>query len=96
MSGSSTVAAARYAAEIPDHVGRLALYAPLYAETNGMWLDRIGDPEDRTRIDPAIGAYRLVTQADIVQRWNGDIGSADPDTRRDPALDGEELDGPRT
>ena len=73
-----TVAAARYAERYPQTVSRLALYAPLYAEANAMWLDRIGDPADRTRIDPTIGAYRLITQADIRQRWNADIGSPIP------------------
>ncbi len=81
-----TVAAARYATEFPHHVARLALYAPLYAEVNEMWLARIGDPDDRTRIDPNIGAYRLVTQADIVQRWNSDIGAAEPGIHRDHGL----------
>lgn len=78
-----TVAAARYATERPEDVSKLALYAPLYAEVNDLWLDRIGDPADRARIDPRIGAYRLVTQADVLQRWNSDIGAADPAQRRD-------------
>ena len=78
-----TVVAACYAAQPPHRVGRLALYAPLYAEINEMWRARIGDPNDRARIDPRIGAYRLVTLADVIQRWNIDIGSADPDTRRE-------------
>ena len=81
-----TIVAARYASEFPQHVARLALYAPLYGERNEAWLNRIGDPKDRTRIDPAIGAYRLITQADLVQRWDNDIGGADPQTRRDEGL----------
>lgn len=81
-----TVIAACYATRLPRQVRRLALYAPLYAEVNAMWRDRIGDPADRSRIDPAIGAYRLVAQADVSQRWNADIGAADPETRRDPGM----------
>jgi pimeloyl-ACP methyl ester carboxylesterase len=81
-----TVVAACYAAQVPRQVGRLALYAPLYAEVNEMWRTRIGDPNDRARIDPRIGAYRLVTLADVVQRWNIDIGSADPAARREQGL----------
>ena len=81
-----TVVAACYAAQCPHHVARLALYAPLYAEVNEMWRTRIGDPNDRARIDPRIGAYRLVTLADVVQRWNKDIGSADHATHREDGL----------
>lgn len=77
-----TVSSARYAGENPDKVARLALYAPLYAEHNALWLDRIADPADRSRLNPKIGAYRLVTQEDILQRWNADIG-ADPDACRE-------------
>jgi pimeloyl-ACP methyl ester carboxylesterase len=81
-----TVIAACYAAQSPQHVRRLALYAPLYAEVNEMWQTRIGDPAERSRIDPAIGAYRLVTLSDLVQRWNADIGWAAPASRRDPGM----------
>lgn len=83
-----TIVCARYAGEFPHHVARLALYAPLYAEHNEMWLARIGDRTDRTRIDPAIGAYRLITEGDLAQRWDNDIGPHDPETRRDAALPG--------
>jgi pimeloyl-ACP methyl ester carboxylesterase len=81
-----TVTAARYASQFPRHVSRLALYAPLYAELNEAWLTRIGDPNDRTRIDPKIGAYRMITQDDVLQRWNADIGPVEPGTFRDPGI----------
>ncbi len=81
-----TVIAACYATRLPHQVRRLALYAPLYAEVNEMWRARIGDAADRGRIDPAIGAYRLVTRADVIQRWNADIGAADPASRREEGL----------
>jgi len=81
-----TVVAACYATQVPHRVGRLALYAPLYAEVNEMWRTRIGDPNDRARIDQRIGAYRLITLADVIQRWNSDIGSADPGARRERGL----------
>lgn len=81
-----TVVSARYAGLYPQCVSRLALYAPLYAETNPMWLNRIGDPSDRSRLDPAIGAYRFVTQADIRGRWDADIGSPYPDLYREHDL----------
>jgi pimeloyl-ACP methyl ester carboxylesterase len=81
-----TVTAACYAGQFPHHVARLALYAPLYAELNEAWLTRIGDPDDRSRIDPKIGAYRTITEADLLQRWNADIGPVEPGTFRDPGI----------
>lgn len=81
-----TVTAARYAGQFPQTVARLALYAPLYAELNEAWLTRIGDPGDRSRIDPKIGAYRMITEADLLQRWNADIGPVEPGTFRDPGI----------
>lgn len=81
-----TVTAARYASQFPHHVARLALYAPLYAELNEAWLARIGDPNGRSRIDPRIGAYRMITEADVLQRWDADIGPVEPGTFRDHGL----------
>ena len=81
-----TVVAAKYATMFPEIIAHLALYAPLYAEVNAMWRERIGDPGDRSRIDPKIGAYRYVTLADVTERWNGDIGVADVDAHRDREL----------
>jgi pimeloyl-ACP methyl ester carboxylesterase len=81
-----TVTAARYAGEFPQAIARLALYAPLYGELNEAWLTRIGDPNDRTRIDPKIGAYRLIAQEDLLQRWNADIGLVEPGTFRDDGI----------
>jgi pimeloyl-ACP methyl ester carboxylesterase len=51
-----------------------------------MWLNRIGDPEDRNRLDPNIGAYRLIRRDDIRQRWDADIGSSSPELLREPEL----------
>ncbi len=81
-----TVASAYYAGEYAQTVARLALYAPLYAERNEMWLAKIGDPQDRTRIDRTIGAYRLVTLSDLIRRWDADIGWDDPRERREEGL----------
>lgn len=78
-----TVASASYATVHAERVAHLALYAPLYGERNNLWLDRIGDPQDKTRINPAIGAYRLVSCEDIRQRWNGDLGHLDPESARE-------------
>jgi pimeloyl-ACP methyl ester carboxylesterase len=81
-----TVTGARYAAENPGRVSRLALYAPLYAEVNRLWLDRIADRRDRTRLDPAVGAYRHVTSAGLTERWNGDLPIADPSLYRESGM----------
>ncbi len=81
-----TVVCGRYVEQCPQHVSRLVLSAPLYAETNAMWLNRIGDPGDRNKLDPGIGAYRLIRQDDIRQRWDADIGSSSPELLREPDL----------
>ena len=47
------------------------LYAPLYGEVNAMWLDRIADPESRDRLPRSVGAYRFITRADLIARWDG-------------------------
>src|SRR5262245_46304734 len=57
-----TITSALYATKSPERVARLALYAPLYAEVNNLWLDRISDPVDHTRLNPQTGAYRVVTK----------------------------------
>ena len=81
-----TVVSARYAGLHVPYVSRLVLCAPLYAETNAMWLKRIGDRSDSSKLDPNIGAYRLISRADIRQRWDADIGSPDPGAFRDHDL----------
>lgn len=86
--GSSwgTITAALYATRHPRNVARLALYAPLYAERNDAWLERIADPSDRARLHPKYGAYRLLTLQELTQRWNGDLGGADPVSRREAEM----------
>jgi pimeloyl-ACP methyl ester carboxylesterase len=81
-----TITSACYAAENPKRVARLALYAPLYAEANPPWLDRIADPHDRTRLNSGIGAYRLITKADLIARWNGDLPTHDPSLYRESGV----------
>ena len=82
----STIAAARYAGGHPQNVRRLALYAPLLAEHNASWLDRIADPSDRSRLAPSFGAYRLVTAASVVERWNSDLPGGDPGLFREDGV----------
>lgn len=81
-----TVACARYAAEFGYRVAKLCLYAPLYAERNDLWIERIAHPDDRTKVNPSVGAYRLVSLADIQQRWDADLGTLDRGQVRDYGL----------
>jgi pimeloyl-ACP methyl ester carboxylesterase len=83
--GSSwgTITAALYATRQPQNVARLVLYAPLYAERNDAWLERIADPDAPERLHPKFGAYRLLTLEELTRRWNGDLGRADPASRRE-------------
>jgi len=81
-----TIAAARYAGRYPQKVARLALYAPLYSELNANWLDRIADPCDRTRLAPSFGAYRFVTLADVIGRWDSDLPPGDAALYRDDGI----------
>ena len=80
-----TITAARYAGAHPQTVRRLALYAPLFAERNTSWLDRIADAGNRSRLAPAFGAYRLVTKASVIERWNNDL-PGDPAAFREEGI----------
>ncbi len=73
-----TITAACHAIARPGTVRRLALYAPLFAERNPLWLQRIADPADPQRLAPGLGAHRLVTAASLIERWNSDLPSGDP------------------
>jgi pimeloyl-ACP methyl ester carboxylesterase len=81
-----SITAARFAADRPERVGSLVLYAPLYAETNSTWLDRIADPQNRSRLDPELGAYRLIARDDVARRWDGDLPAGDPALHREDGM----------
>lgn len=81
-----TITSALYAASAPRRIARLALYAPLYAEVNRLWLDRIADPKARSRLNPRIGAYRLVTKTELISRWDGDLPTDDPSLYREGGI----------
>lgn len=81
-----TITAAAYAGRLAERVARLVLYAPLYAEINERWLDRIADPNDRSCLNPALGAYRVITLAELTSRWNSDLPPSDPARYRDDGL----------
>lgn len=80
------ITSARYAGEHAQRIARLVLYAPLFSEINRAWLLRIADPEYPGRINPSIGAYRLITLAEVTQRWNHELATDDPTLYRDGGL----------
>jgi pimeloyl-ACP methyl ester carboxylesterase len=80
------IAAVRYAIQFPQHVARLGLYAPLYRETNEPWLDLIADPLDRTRVRSDLGPYRSIALADLIKRWDMEIGVPDTGAYRESGV----------
>jgi pimeloyl-ACP methyl ester carboxylesterase len=82
-----TITAGWYASEHVADIRRLVLYAPLFAEKNTMWLDRIGDPADRNRLAGHFGAYRLITMADVIARWDSDAPGKAADLREDGVVE---------
>jgi pimeloyl-ACP methyl ester carboxylesterase len=74
-----------YAARHVADIRRLALYAPLFAELNPLWQDRIGDPADKGRLAGHFGAYRLITLAEVFARWDSDV-TGDPREVRERAF----------
>jgi pimeloyl-ACP methyl ester carboxylesterase len=82
-----TITAGWYASAHTTDIRRLVLYAPLFAEKNEMWLDRIGDPADRSRLAGHFGAYRLITMADVIARWDSDAPGQAADVREDGVVE---------
>ncbi len=78
-----TITSALYATKVPARIARLALYAPLYAEVNQLWLDRIADPESPTRLNRRIGAYRPITKKELTTRWDADLPTPNTDLYRE-------------
>ncbi len=64
----------------------LVLHAPIFAEPNPGWLDLIADPADRKRANPALGAFRLVTEAEASIRWDAEIPEGSTEQFRDEAV----------
>ena len=82
-----TITAGWYASEHVAEIRRLVLYAPVFAEKNTMWLDRIGDPADRSKLAGHFGAYRLITMADVIARWDSDTAGNPQDVREDGVVE---------
>ena len=56
-------------------VRRLVLYAPIYDEghTKTSWWHGAVDPNDQTKVNPKLGAYRWVTRESLLSRWDDEI-----------------------
>jgi alpha-beta hydrolase superfamily lysophospholipase len=61
------------------HVRRLVLYAPIYDEghTKTSWWHGAVDPQDHTRVNPKLGAWRWVTRQSLLSRWDDEIALTD-------------------
>jgi alpha-beta hydrolase superfamily lysophospholipase len=88
LGGSwGTVTCGLYAAGAgAEKLERLVLYAPLYSGLNAEWLTMIVDPADPRRPNPALGAFRRVTEAQARVRWDGEIPHGDKSLWRDEAV----------
>jgi pimeloyl-ACP methyl ester carboxylesterase len=85
-----TAVACVFAARHPGLVENLVLNAPLFGEWNELWIERLADPDDPTRINPGLGAYRWIREGDIRARWDADIpaGARADDYREENVLRG--------
>jgi pimeloyl-ACP methyl ester carboxylesterase len=63
------------ASERASLIRRLVLYAPIYDEghTKTSWWHGAVDPNDQTRVNPKLGAYRWVTRESLLNRWDEEI-----------------------
>lgn len=69
-----SITAALYASTIGARcVDRLVLYAPIYAEMNAGWHEVLANPDDPSRLNPAFGPTRLVTEAATRARWDAEM-----------------------
>jgi len=80
------IAAARYAGDNPEKIVRLALYAPLYAELNATWLERIAGSLGSVRLPATLSAYRLVTLDGVIRRWDADLPTANSSVYREDGI----------
>ena len=82
-----TITAGWYAGVHAARVRRLVLYAPLFAEINALWMERIGDPANRGKLAGHFGAYRLIAKADVIARWDSDASGDPRDVREDGVVE---------
>src|SRR5262249_33535365 len=78
-----TITASRFAGDNPAKPRRLVPCAPIYSSTRPVWISTDKDePRDRPRLD----AYRLISQASIVARWDADLPAGQASGFRDDAV----------
>ncbi len=60
-------------------IRRLVLYAPIYDEggTQSSWWRFAADPNDTSKLNQKLGAYRWVTKESLASRWDDEIPHAD-------------------
>jgi len=66
-----------------EKIDRLILYAPIFAARNQGWLSLLADPVAPDRLNPAMGATRLVDEAGTRYRWDAEIPSGKVEAWRD-------------
>jgi len=80
-----TVTTGLFTTRYQNVVDKLVLYAPVY----GLYLPerlknfRLADPEDESRFNPAIGAYRAISAESIRSRWEAQIVPEDKSAWRE-------------
>lgn len=79
-----SITTALYATTIGEsRVARLVLYAPIFAERNQGWLDLLADPDNPSRLNPALKAFRWIDEAGTRTRWDDEIPAGKGDAWRD-------------
>lgn len=81
-----TILAASFAAAHPEALSRLVLYAPIYAERNPLWIERLANPRNEGVFRSNFGAYRWTTGEALRARWDDDILVAEKDRWRAPEV----------
>lgn len=81
-----TLLCGRYVAQADAVLDRLVLYAPLHAERHPDWHDALADRRAPGRLNPELGAWRLVGTEDLRRRWDAMIRPQDKSEWRDEAV----------
>jgi pimeloyl-ACP methyl ester carboxylesterase len=75
------ITSARFAGANPGKVAQLVLYAPIYSHTRPIWISA-GNLES----GKGLAAYRMVSEANIIARWDADLPPASTSLFRDDAV----------
>jgi len=81
-----TVTTGMYTANNNALVDRLVLYAPVYDYEHPVNRPRLADPDDPNRLNPDLGAYRLVSAEAARKRWEAQIVPENKDEWREPGI----------